>query len=575
MVNVITLKNPISGSDFYVSGDDPKDYFWDIHCTDGSIRIDARPMWISIPILRRVLDSIPAGIWMYTDVALSFADEKVQVVQAALELLLLGETSVNDAELLIDINGVMKAFGVRNAALMESRPQSSQTETSPSISPRPQTSTPLEGPILPANSPQPRFDLAKEKSQLADLNGSSLDEEAVICGLCQLKFPLFTFESGNLTRQFRKDHFDACLLNQPSNMSVSESDEDESEDDEVVSDKPDELEEIIKTLAETRAQLPSNTRRTHEEPDINALRAELKSLEDSKFVAKGEKMECGLCRKVLVVSGARRSLQGKIQYFKKKHYYPNHFPQITSSCSSSSDHLGSVSNPETIRQTLALALLFQCRRCDREFKSGLELKSHFHNECDRSKPDDPPGGPFKCHLCPQSAFDEIDIALDHYQRQHEVAELFKCRLCGILFPRKLDYIRHMRDRHPEAHVYQCPRCPILFKTNTKLKYHLNGHKAKTQELSPDEAGLKRCDLCDQTFCNKEAMLRHVARIHPEMARLKYKLLNCPVCEQLFLSKTYLDDHMKQHEPQAQFSCDRCGKAYFCKDSLLTHMRRKH
>ncbi|XP_059099451.1 zinc finger protein-like [Tigriopus californicus] len=543
MVNVITLKNPISGSDFYVSGDDPKDYFWDIHCTDGSIRIDARPMWIAIPILRRVLGSIPGGIWMYTDVALSFADERVEVVQAALELLLLGETSVTEAELLTDINGVMRAFGVRNAALMESRPQSSQTESPPPISPRPQTSaTSLEGPTCP-RSPRPRFEVATEASKLAALAHSSLNEQSVICGLCRLEFPISTFESGHLAGQFRQNHFDTCALNHASNTSVSESEGDESNEEQGKGDKADELEDIIQNWTKARAQLTSSTRRTFEEPDIDALRAELKALEDSKLVAKGEKIQCGLCRKVLVVSGARRSFQGKIQYFKKKHYYPNHFPQIASACSSISDP-GATSNPESIGQTLALALLFQCRRCDREFKSGLELKSHFQNECDGPKTN-PPGGPFQCHLCPQALFDEIDIALDHYKRQHE------------------------------AHIYQCPRCPILFKTNTKLKYHLNSHKAKTQELSPDEAGLKTCDLCDQTFCNKETLLRHVARIHPEMARLKYKLLNCPVCEQLFLSKTYLDDHMKQHEPRAQFSCDRCGKAYFCKDSLLTHVRRKH
>uniref|UniRef100_A0A7E4ZYW0 C2H2-type domain-containing protein n=2 Tax=Panagrellus redivivus TaxID=6233 RepID=A0A7E4ZYW0_PANRE len=93
--------------------------------------------------------------------------------------------------------------------------------------------------------------------------------------------------------------------------------------------------------------------------------------------------------------------------------------------------------------------------------------------------------------------------------------------------------------------------------------------------------VKTCPVCDQTFANRQSMLRHVSRKHPDhdASATKYNAQNdlpfqCDVCYKSFEQKSSLQFHMKRHTGKS-FECPQCQRQYAHGSELRKHLVRSH
>ena len=79
----------------------------------------------------------------------------------------------------------------------------------------------------------------------------------------------------------------------------------------------------------------------------------------------------------------------------------------------------------------------------------------------------------------------------------------------------------------------------------------------------------KCDHCEKTFRSKNGLNSHMKSIH-------LKSFACDVCQKCFNSEPNLRRHKaSEHNLDALYKCEPCGKAYAWKDSLDYHIRSIH
>lgn len=175
-------------------------------------------------------------------------------------------------------------------------------------------------------------------------------------------------------------------------------------------------------------------------------------------------------------------------------------------------------------------------------------------------------------------------ALDKHMQTHAP---HNCEVCGKTFPRLYNLKIHMTV-HAERTI-SCDECGKSYKSMATLQAHKNTvHQvAEGSSIICDICGVvlknrksllqheqmhtlgKRfsCDVCNEKFHRKDALNRHIVRIHVEE-----RFFTCQVCGTRFNTNETLQDHLKIHESERPHECNCCKRRFPQRSALERHMR---
>ncbi|XP_076029599.1 uncharacterized protein LOC143018235 [Oratosquilla oratoria] len=218
---------------------------------------------------------------------------------------------------------------------------------------------------------------------------------------------------------------------------------------------------------------------------------------------------------------------------------------------------------------------FVCSKCDAQFVSKQELKTHIklkHEE-------------HKCEVC-NMTFKYSCLLIKHTQRMHMAKQERKkhhCEDCGRVyrFLPQLNKHRRLVHTHPEERVYKCSFCQLSFTSyNQRLRHYRATHRAKRKlrcvECSLnfetlDEFNLHRlqhkfkCSVCFKVFLSRDSIREHML-IH------NGPRLPCPHCTKTFTQRSNLRRHIRIHTGEKPYKCTYCDKCFGDKSSCNSHIK---
>ncbi|CAK1548839.1 unnamed protein product [Leptosia nina] len=171
----------------------------------------------------------------------------------------------------------------------------------------------------------------------------------------------------------------------------------------------------------------------------------------------------------------------------------------------------------------------------------------------------------RCAKCDAQCENISSLQL-HSMQIHNRCCVYKCLDCDKILTSFKAFIKHVRT-HKELLRYCCEFCNTLFTLTTNLKVHRN----------KDHAGifLTKCRSCGAEFDSPEQLQEHKLVFSKRPKRLTTQEvydLKCKDCNKEFKSRSNLQQHRQVHKERTRdYSCHICGKMFFTKGTLGTHM----
>lgn len=192
--------------------------------------------------------------------------------------------------------------------------------------------------------------------------------------------------------------------------------------------------------------------------------------------------------------------------------------------------------------------MLTCDLCQKQFKSKMTLRSHFHaKHIVRTEPN------VGCPECSKSFKTEGQMK-DHLQRVHYTTEQkFQCDICLTKFKSQQSYRFHMK-MHQASLDFRCDVCGSGFKTRAYLLQHMKAHS---------EVKNYTCDVCQKSFKRSGQLHKH-KWIHEGR---RYYCEYCP--GESFIDATTLRMHTEKVHLGIRYKCE-CGKEYGMKKHLRQH-----
>ncbi|MBN3292747.1 ZN687 protein, partial [Polypterus senegalus] len=203
----------------------------------------------------------------------------------------------------------------------------------------------------------------------------------------------------------------------------------------------------------------------------------------------------------------------------------------------------------------------KCPECMKQFKSKLELISHFQEvklesgmSCAQCSPALILPNPCSAaahtrmhkhqspHVCPEcggisratSFQTHLKDACLHFSRRVG----YKCSSCHVIFGGLNSIKSHIQTAHCEV-FYKCPTCPMAFKSASGALTHINTQHPGLS--SPQPKMIYKCVMCDTVFTHKPLLHTH---FDTHLAKQKVPVFKCPDCTKLYAQKTSLMEHVK-------------------------------
>ncbi|CAG9133627.1 unnamed protein product [Plutella xylostella] len=177
--------------------------------------------------------------------------------------------------------------------------------------------------------------------------------------------------------------------------------------------------------------------------------------------------------------------------------------------------------------------------------------------------------PWVCLHC-NHEFPDVQILRVHCREVHNKCATFTCVHCEMSKCYDYDsFVNHVRI-HKKSLRNLCQYCDI--KTEN-LEQHLETHFNKSQRACPE---------CGEILRNDVALLKHTREFNCVKIRKPRRKrgtpiteadLTCKLCHKVYKNLNSLRDHHKLHtqERKRNYTCDRCGKTFFNKGTLTTHI----
>ena len=143
-----------------------------------------------------------------------------------------------------------------------------------------------------------------------------------------------------------------------------------------------------------------------------------------------------------------------------------------------------------------------------------------------------------------------------------------CAFCEKRFATEGDLKQHESVAHPKAEHYkkamhlECPQCDQKFFDKLSRKKHIEkAHGNKRND----------CNLCEETFASKQALIYHLDIFHKNTSPVK-----CDMCFVTFTSLVSLKNHKKYlHSSPPKSKCCLCDAKFKQKKELNFHIRNRH
>ena len=194
---------------------------------------------------------------------------------------------------------------------------------------------------------------------------------------------------------------------------------------------------------------------------------------------------------------------------------------------------------------------FKCNLCKWKGRKKKFLDKHINRVHEGLKD-------FKCDSCDRS-FTCSTRLRRHNEKIHE--KIFTCDFCGKCLDSKQNLEVHINEFHDE---FKCDKCAKCFKNKFKLAVHIKNKHTKLKY---------KCDYdsCEKSFSSMADLKDHREAEHKDDA----KKFSCQFCQKSFNVKRYLDDHIRITHEGNRFDCDECGKSFAHLKTLTTHIKAIH
>lgn len=199
-------------------------------------------------------------------------------------------------------------------------------------------------------------------------------------------------------------------------------------------------------------------------------------------------------------------------------------------------------------------IFVQCHVCEK-FVKPSNLLSH-HQQVHEMKKN------FFCDLCGLGTFGKHQLG--SHMSTHVPPEfrerLFKCDVCKKGFYELSKYNTHMRYIHPKVQQFFECWCGNVYNTPTSLRQH---RRIKHGSKNPNPQ--------QSISFNKVQVKNVMSQVKKEPKQVNEELIQCPLCAKLLKRRSLTDHHQQVHENKKNFFCDTCGKGFFRKHQILTHV----
>lgn len=172
----------------------------------------------------------------------------------------------------------------------------------------------------------------------------------------------------------------------------------------------------------------------------------------------------------------------------------------------------------------------------------------------------------RCADCDAQCKNVTSLRL-HAMQIHTHCCIFKCSDCGKVLSNFKSFVNHVRS-HKKWLRYCCEFCNKHFTMASILKKHRSSCHDNDRNM---------CQNCGSIFENEELLQNHII-LYTKSYRKRVKCetiedkLKCEHCQKEFKSRSNLLQHRLIHtERSRDFSCHICGKMFFTKGTLSTHM----
>nr|CAD7430044.1 unnamed protein product [Timema monikensis] len=176
-----------------------------------------------------------------------------------------------------------------------------------------------------------------------------------------------------------------------------------------------------------------------------------------------------------------------------------------------------------------------------------------------------------CSICGKGLSRKFD--LERHTLTHN--KTLQCSKCNTTFPGKKSLLTHINtDCSHDVFVYPCPLCGRLFGRHYDMLRHKKVLHAQTQETRVDIDKLttlvrQQQDIesaRDLVFPSNSALKDH-SLIHSEE-----RSFVCHMCGKAFKSGSCLNSHMRFHERKTLYKCPHCGKEFVTRQIMHRHSR---
>ncbi|CAH1778630.1 unnamed protein product [Owenia fusiformis] len=235
---------------------------------------------------------------------------------------------------------------------------------------------------------------------------------------------------------------------------------------------------------------------------------------------------------------------------------------------------------------------FQCKKCDRAFKTEMNLKSHELSHSNMKH--------FLCDECGAGFTNKH--ALKRHTFTHYPIEDFPCPTCGKLFKKRDHMKRHLMTTHVNVKPFKCTitGCTRAYKRKDKLKEHMKTHSNEPlficqfcsrsfkykqalqyHEKTHSKDRRRECTQCDALFYTLSDLKEHFVRDHNIKMKSQHHTNVCPKCKLSFTRVERLNRHIekvhKDHKAVVIWTtkCHICRKGFAGEKSLSTHLEKRH